>query len=178
MKTNFLSDQEINRPISIFLVDDDKMFLSPLKHVLKEKTKSNIHIETFDTGEDCLGKLHLEPSIVVLDYHLNSNNPNAMNGIEVLRKIKSESAATTVVMLSSQDKLDVASDSIKGGAYDYVPKSESAFVRIENIVNNIVHNIKKAREKKSFEKWNYVIAASVLILILLDFVVYYFARFY
>jgi len=40
-------------------------------------------------------------------------------------------------MLSGQDKLEVAVDSMKYGAYDYVIKGETAFSRTENILNNI-----------------------------------------
>ena len=40
-------------------------------------------------------------------------------------------------MLSGQDKIEVAVESMKYGAYDYVLKGETAFSRIENIMNNI-----------------------------------------
>ena len=51
-------------------------------------------------------------------------------------------------MLSGQDKLEVAIDSMKHGAYDYVIKGETAFSRMENILNNIneLSSIKAANE--------------------------------
>jgi DNA-binding NarL/FixJ family response regulator len=76
--------------------------------------------------------------IVVLDYHLNTESENAMNGIEVLKKIKKINSKIIVVMLSAEDKLKILTDCIKNGAYEYVVKSETAFVRIQNILKNSI----------------------------------------
>jgi two-component system OmpR family response regulator len=57
--------------------------------------------------------------------------------VDVLKKIKELSPTTEVIMLSGQDKIEVAVDSMKYGAYDYVIKGETAFTRIENVFNKI-----------------------------------------
>jgi CheY-like chemotaxis protein len=46
--------------------------------------------------------------MIILDYHLDGIDKNAMNGIETLDKIKEFNQDIPVVMLSSQDKIDVA----------------------------------------------------------------------
>ncbi len=45
-------------------------------------------IETFATGELCLENLSHKPDVIILDYHLDGIDKNAMNGIETLDKIK------------------------------------------------------------------------------------------
>ena len=165
MKTN-------GNPFIIFLVDDDKLFLSSLMHKLNERFKTEIKIITFTTGEDCLKELYLDPDIIILDHYLNSEYPDAINGIQVLKKIKSENNNATVVMLSSQDKLEVAAESIKYGAFEYVVKTESSFIRTENVVKNILSNKNIEGTQKKYEIWNYIIAFLLLGLIVLD-VVYY-----
>ncbi len=159
---------------SIFLVDDDKMFLSSLKNTLNQQFRSGVEVSTFSNGEECLKNIEANPDIVVLDYYLNDDqNPHAMDGMEVLKKIKETSGDSMVIMLSGQDKLQVALDSIKNGAYEYIAKSESAFVRIQNLVKNSIKNIKEARENKIYQKWNVIMAVTVFIVLFVDLLYYY-----
>lgn len=130
----------------LFLVDDEPIQNEMLKDYLSERFEYKI--KTYDTGEGAIKDLQLNPAIVVLDYHLNAHLPNAQNGVEVLKSIKEMAPDTKVIMLSGQDKIDVAVDSMKFGAYDYVIKGETAFSRMENIINNIdeLTNIKAANK--------------------------------
>ncbi len=161
-----------DKPISVFLVDDDKMFLSSLAHSLSKKLKSKIKINSFSTGELALKKMSDNPNIIILDYYLNSENKEAMDGLQVLKKIKLEENEAFVIMLSAQDKLEVVADSFKNGAFEYVVKNESFFVRIENLVRNIISSIEIERESNKYSKWNYIIGIILIILILFDLIYY------
>jgi two-component system OmpR family response regulator len=161
--------------ISVFLVDDDKMFLSSLKNTLDSEFKKGLEISTFTNGEECLQHVNGKPDILVLDYLLNDDqHPGAMDGIKVLKEVKKiDDRDVLVIMLSGQDKLQVALDSIKNGAYEYVAKSESSFVRIKNIIKNAIDSIKAGRENKMYTRWNLVLGATILVIVLID-VIYYF----
>ena len=126
----------------IFLVDDEPIQNEMLKDYLSERFLYDIKV--FDNGEAALQNMNLEPEIMVLDYHLSASKPGAKNGVEILKEIKDKYPATEVIMLSGQDKIDVAVDSIKYGAYDYVVKGETAFSRMENTMNNVseLHKMK------------------------------------
>jgi two-component system OmpR family response regulator len=159
---------------SVFLVDDDKMFLSSLKNTLTQQFRSGLEVSTFTNGEECLKEIEANPDIVVLDYYLNDDkNPNAMDGMEVLKKIKETSQDSMVIMLSGQDKLQVALDSIKNGAYEYITKSESSFVRIQNLIKNSIKNIREARENKVYQKWNVIMAVTIFVVLFIDLIYYY-----
>lgn len=121
--------------IKIFLVDDDVLFLKLLEIEFHQNGK--YLIETFATGELCLQKLGHLPDLIILDYHLDGINKDAMNGIETLDKIRMYLLEIPVIMLSSQDKIDVAVNCMRHGAFDYVVKSETAFLRLEQIIANI-----------------------------------------
>jgi DNA-binding NarL/FixJ family response regulator len=54
-----------------------------------------------------------------------------------MKKIKSELPLAQVVMLSGQDKLSIAAECIKNGAFDYIVKGETAISRLEHILTNI-----------------------------------------
>lgn len=126
----------------IFLVDDEPIQNEMLKDYLSERFLYGIKV--FDNGEEALKHMDLNPEIIVLDYHLNSHKTDAKNGVEILKAIKEQYPENQVIMLSGQDKLEVAVDSMKYGAYDYVVKGETAFSRIENTINNVseLHKIK------------------------------------
>lgn len=124
-----------NNKIKVFLVDDDKIFLKSLEIEFLEC--ENYIIETFDTGESCLTNLANKPDIIVLDYQLDGIDKNAMNGIATLDKIKEFDPEIPVIMLSSQDKIEVAINCMHHKAIDYVVKSETAFMRLQKIIPSI-----------------------------------------
>ena len=121
--------------IKLFLVDDDALFLKSLEISFLEQ--ADFTIETYATGELCLQQLSLNPDVIILDYYLDGIDAKAMNGIETLDKIKAFNPDIPVVMLSSQDKIDVAVNCMHHRAFDYVVKSETAFVRLQKIITNI-----------------------------------------
>lgn len=130
--------------IILFLVDDDALFLKSLE--IKFLDKNDFLVETFATGELCLASLKQKPDIIILDYHLDGIDENAMNGMETLDKIKAYNPKFPVIMLSSQDKIDVAIDCMHHKATDYVVKSETAFVRLQAIIDNFFRYQKMEKE--------------------------------
>ena len=126
-----------NSKTKIFLVDDDAVFLKLLEIEFKGHTEYQIF--TFATGEECIKHLIPHPSVIILDYHLDGITPNAMNGLQTLDYIKGVSDKIPVVMLSSQDKIDVAVNCMHHHAFDYVVKSETAFMRLQKIISNILY---------------------------------------
>ena len=132
------------KKILLFLVDDDVLFLKSLQIEFTQNTDSDI--QTYITGELCLESIAQNPDVIVLDYYLNSVDKNAINGLETLDRIKSFNPAIPVIMLSSQDKIDVAVNCMKHQAFDYIVKSETAFLRLQKTITTIFHyqNIEKA----------------------------------
>ena len=113
--------------IKIFLVDDDALYLKSLEIEFMDHANFNIH--TFATWELCIENLLENPDIVIIDFHLDGINKLSMNGLETLDKIKTFNPEILVVMLSSQDKIEVAIKCMHHNASDYVVKSETAFFR-------------------------------------------------
>lgn len=122
--------------IKVFLVDDDALFLKLLE--IEFLQHAIFEVETYATGELCLASLSHNPDVIVLDYHLDGIDKNAMNGIEILDKIVAKNPAIPVVMLSCQDKIDVAINCMHHKAVDYVVKSETAFIRLKKIITSII----------------------------------------
>ena len=130
--------------IKIFLVDDDAIFLKSLE--IEFLNHADFTIETFPTGELCLDYLSHNPDVIVLDYFLDGIDKTAMDGIQTLDKIKAFNPEISVVMLSSQDKIEVAIECMHHKAFDYVVKSETAFLRLQKIITTIFHYKKIEKE--------------------------------
>lgn len=133
-----------NEKIRIFLVDDDVVFLKSLE--IEFLQHADFAIEKFETGESCVESLSHNPDVIILDYLLDGIDKNAMNGIEVLDKIKAINPDIAVVMLSAQDKIEVAVNCLHHRAFDYVVKSETAFMRLQKILSNIFRYKKMEKE--------------------------------
>jgi two-component system, OmpR family, response regulator len=121
-----------NKVLHIFLVDDDAVYLKLLEYEFNEF--GTYTVSTFHSGEQCLKHLDTHPDIIILDYLLDGVDKTAMNGIETLDKIKAFNKDIPVVMLSCQDKIEVAVDCMHHHALDYVVKSETAFLRLQKII--------------------------------------------
>ena len=132
------------RKIKLFLVDDDAVLMKMME--IEFLNHGGYIVETYPTGEKCIQNLSRNPDFIILDYHLNGIEENAMNGLETLDKIKNFSPTLPVIMLSSQDKIDVAINCMHHKASDYVVKSETAFHRLERLIPTILNYQKMAMQ--------------------------------
>jgi DNA-binding NtrC family response regulator len=130
--------------IKIFLVDDDVVYLKMLE--IEFNNQGNFIVETFSSGKLCLENLKKQPDVIILDYLLDGINKKAWNGIDTLDKIKAVNPGVPVIILSQQDKIEVAVDCMHHKALDYVVKSETAFVRLQKIINDIME-FQKMKDK-------------------------------
>lgn len=121
--------------VKLFLVDDDVVFLKSLEIEFLEN--GVFEIETFTTGELCIAHLSHCPDVIILDYLLDGVEKDSMNGIQTLDEIKAFDSNIPVIILSAQDKIEVAVDCMHHKALDYVVKSETAFIRLQKIITNI-----------------------------------------
>jgi len=126
------------KKVLLFLVDDDALFLKSLEIEFTQQAK--FEVKTFETGEQCLENISQHPDIIILDYYLNGVERNAIDGLETLDKIKTTHPQIPVIMLSSQDKIEVAIECMHHKAFDYVVKSETAFLRLQKAIITIIHN--------------------------------------
>ena len=145
-------------PLNIFIVDDNKLFSLALKADIEIAFQGkNIKVISFDSGEKCMERFRQNiPELVILDYHLNTTQPSASNGIKVLEWIKKENKATEVIMLTGDDNIDIAVKSFQHGASDYIVKTETKFKKINHSLSNI---FKLMESKKEARKYKHLLVA-------------------
>ncbi len=154
------------REFKVFLVDDDTKHLIMLKNHLEKKSEYDLKISIFSNGENCLDKMNENPHVIILDYYLDGIKADAANGLEILKKIREKNPDTYVIMMSGQDNLKVAVDTIDHGAYDYIIKGESAYVRAQMIIDHIMENINSRRWQKEVKQREMVLIAGIILMAL------------
>ena len=120
--------------MKIFLVEDDPFFAQLMSDHLSQNKMYEVSV--YRTGDDCIANLFENPSVIILDYHLDSVNTGSDNGMAVLEEIKKTNPHVHVVVLSSQQHYGVAAQTIAKGAEQYVMKDEEAFNNIDMILKD------------------------------------------
>ncbi|MFN8165143.1 MAG: response regulator [Bacteroidia bacterium] len=160
----------MNQVKTIFIVDDDPMQAMMLQDYLSKYSTFTIHV--FNSGEECMKNIGLNPQVVFLDYNFDKAGKDAMNGIDILKEIKGQKPETEVVMISGQDRIEVAVNTMKYGAFDYIVKSESAFHRSENVIFNIIKRLKLQREASLYKKLTLAFGIALAVLLISVIVLY------
>jgi DNA-binding NtrC family response regulator len=137
-KSITMSNQTFSK---IFLVDDDIFYLSLLEQRLINFGHENL--STFTSGVDCLNALDEKPEVIFLDHQMDT-----FTGYEVLKKIKRFDPNIFVVMISAQEDIKTAVDTLKHGAFDYILKSDED----EHKIGEVLDKIAQVKELQSRRK--------------------------
>ena len=135
--------QAQNDPL-IFIVDDNFVYNKLIATHLKRNKFQRI--ECFLSGEECMNNLSKKPDIVIQDYHMDG-----MSGIEVLKESKKRNPTTEFIFLSGDDSYEIAANTIKYGAYDYLVKDRLAFKKLVEKIRKIQSvKLKNSKNKVGF----------------------------
>ena len=116
----------------ILLVDDEADIRDVLKIALSD---SGYNVHTAENGNEALRLFRkLSPPVVLTDIKMPS-----MDGIELLRRIKFENPETEVIMITGHGDMDLAIESLKNDATDFITKPIN--------VDALEISLKRARDK-------------------------------
>lgn len=147
--------------MKIFVVDDNKLFLSSLVRNLTDNLDCTV--TGFTSAEDCLEKVDDEPSLIISDFYLDSGTHEHMNGDRLLSMLRQTHSEIPVVIYSGQPSVDVAAKTMELGAKDYLAKDENGFEKIAQTSALILKTL-KLEYKRRVER-NAMFGVSTLILL-------------
>ncbi len=105
----------MKEPIRILVADDEE----PLRRLLKkELSRKGFSVETAPDGRAALNILKEDVFDVIL---LDIVMPG-MDGLALMKKLKSDPAAPAIVVLTGRATIETAVEAMKNGAYDYLTK--------------------------------------------------------
>lgn len=119
--------------MNILIVDDDRLDRMSIKRTLA-KTNISINVtETSTVDEGLFEFANNDFDIVLLDYRLPRRD-----GIEMIVELRNEpkSTSTAIVMMSSSEDEEIAINSIRAGAQDFLVKSEITEIRLRRAIEH------------------------------------------
>ncbi|GBE30778.1 transcriptional regulatory protein ZraR [bacterium BMS3Bbin04] len=120
---------------SVFFVEDDPFLAKKQKLLLN---RAGFSCDIFGSGEECLAAVDsdLVPDVVILDLIMPG-----IGGLEVLKRLHKYDPNLPVIVVSGQDKVATALETIKEGAYDYLIKP----VGEESLISTTRHAVNQRR---------------------------------
>lgn len=103
----------------VLLVEDSFALSETYKAYLKSEGHEILCVETGQAAMDVIATD--PPDVAVLDVHLPD-----MNGIEMLKELKSRKVATDVIIITGQASVNLAVDAMREGASDFIMKPFTA----------------------------------------------------
>lgn len=136
----------------ILVVDDERMIRWSIQQAF---SREGFTVSAVETGEEAVAQSTDEmPDLVLLDITLPG-----IDGIEVLRRLKSIEPSVSVVMVTAIEDVKVAVEAMRLGAYDYVSKPFD-LDRLKVVVHNALdrHELRQEVEfhrKESVKKYGF-----------------------
>ncbi len=126
----------------ILIVDDENSIRSVLSASLKDE---GYQVVTAENGSKGLEEMErFKPSIVLLDIWM----PGNIDGMEVLKRAKSQYPHIEFVMMSGHGTIETAVKATKLGAWDFIEKPLS-MDKISITISNIYHFQQERQEKNA-----------------------------
>lgn len=117
----------------IFIVDADPFWRALLTQMLNELGYN--YIIEFENGKDCLESLSLNPRIIFLDEQIQD-----VDGLTVLRKIKTYFSGMGVVFCSAHQPLGKVVNTMEFGSFDYLLKDNTSKNELASMLENLIRN--------------------------------------
>lgn len=105
--------------IKVIIADDHTIFRQGLAQLLGAVEDITVAGEAADGQEAWRLICEMQPDIAILDLSMPSG------GLEVAQKVRSQSLATKILLLTMHDEPDAASKALQGGAHGYVLKDNA-----------------------------------------------------
>lgn len=118
----------------ILIVDDDLEFLASLARTLKDEflvlKASSINAAQKHLAEDI--------ALALLDIRMKDDDINNREGIELLKFIKSAYPKIPVIMMTAYGDIDIAVESMKLGAADFIQKGKIDIREYRKVIKNVL----------------------------------------
>jgi DNA-binding NarL/FixJ family response regulator len=105
----------------VLIIDDHPLFREGIKTIISKDAQFEV-VDEAGSAHDGLEKIsQLKPDVAVVDISLPDGT-----GMEVARKIRSQSPRTRIMILSMHSKIDYIVEAFQAGATGYVVKESAA----------------------------------------------------
>ncbi len=129
----------------ILVIDDNSDIRSLISEILREQGFSVREAANFDQASNEINKK--VPDVAVIDVKLDKGDND---GIELLVLLKKIDEDVPVIMISGHANVQMAVDSLKLGAFEFIQKPFSPD-RLLNFIKRAIENLELKKEKRALE---------------------------
>ena len=129
----------------ILVIDDNSDIRALISEILRDEGFEVREAANFDQGQAEINKKL--PDVAVIDVKLDKGDND---GIELLERLKKIDDEVPVIMISGHANVQMAIDSLKLGAFEFIQKPFST-ERLLNFLNRAVENVDLKKEKRLLE---------------------------
>ncbi len=130
----------------VLVIDDNFDIRNLISTILKDKNYNVREAANFDQAVFEIDKKL--PDIAVIDVKLDKGDKK--DGIDLLKKIKSLTDLVPVIMISGHANVEMAVESLKLGAYEFITKP-FAYDQLLNIISRALENVSLKKENEQLE---------------------------
>lgn len=145
----------VKKDYKIFVLDGNMFSLN-----LYEQQLINLgytDVSPFQVANNCFEALPDRPDIIFLDHSINY-----LNGVDILRKIKSFNPDIYVIFIAGLEDVEAVVSSLKYGAFDFIVRDDNDGRALENIIAKIFR-VKQLLKKNTTDFYrNYIHSNSIL----------------
>jgi diguanylate cyclase (GGDEF)-like protein len=139
----------MNGPVKVLVIDDSLDDREAVVRMLRESPFEAARIFEAESGEAALASLCVEPvDCILLDFSMPGSD-----GLIVLRELALRFPDIPVVMMTGEGNERIAVEALKGGAQDYVLKSDTSGVSLAKAIDKALAC--KAQEAEIIRRANY-----------------------
>lgn len=137
-----------NSPFHLLIVDDDPLIHQSLKFLLKDKWK------IFSVQNPKLLSIDRFYHVAFVDMHLDPENKEKVQGLEVLKKIQSQHPQTELIAISGDLNPDLMEECLKAGATRFLAKpfGEEELLSVLSKIQSF-WQLRSLDPKRSQHKW-------------------------
>jgi DNA-binding NtrC family response regulator len=156
------------RPETILVVEDDILYLNLINKELEKMGYTSVN--SYSTGGEAIKNLDKRPDIALLDYFLEKD----LTGMDVLKKIKDRYPDTQAIFLTASDDVNIAVDTMRNGAYDYIVKGDTAFIRIRHLLKKISEENEGKAKSRSIIRFQIIVIIAIILISLLGILYFHY----
>ena len=132
----------------VLIVDDQKDYL---KLIINE-LKSEFDIRYSDSLSGLKNIILDKLDVALLDIRLNKDDSENTDGIEILKILHNERPNIPVIMMTAYGDVDIAVESMKFGAVDFIQKNKVEIADIRKVIQTNLVKHKLTRKISELEK--------------------------
>ncbi len=136
--------------VNVVICDDSLIVRKILEKLLSENKEINV-VKTFSKGEDVIE--FIKNNVGKIDVILQDYILPGINGLEVLRKIKTIDRGIQFIFLSALNDAKVTIQALEEGAFDFIIKpSGGSSIAVYQLKNDLINKVLEAYNQKDKKK--------------------------